>query len=195
MNTNTGATAYQKFHRDLVEIIGGDEYLLWRDSIRVLSVFDDVRYDRSDIDLLGPGMRRYVSQVLTGLECKAKSGKCIEHSDADIKCWLPKPSVLAASPFDITRYQPREANDIYILTPTQTAAYFFQQLDFDLAIMAIGDMIESQPVNILKLLDTLNSRRERSYYAPVLRYLLDCQKQVVSQPGFKFKRTLGAIFG
>jgi len=186
---------YDEFEKNLIKAVNEDEYLLWHDSIRVISVFDDVKYDRSDIDLLGPGMRKHVTQFLKGLGCKAKSGKCIVHRDSEIKYWLPKPSLLAASPFDITRYQPRDANDIYVLTPTQTAAYFFQTIDFDLAILAIGDMIETQPVNILKLLDTLNSPQERTYYAPVLRYLLDCQKQIVKQPRVKFKRTLGVIFG
>ncbi|MGK0499408.1 MAG: hypothetical protein ACJAYG_001045 [Oceanicoccus sp.] len=195
MKLKAGVMDYHEFQLDLIEAISKDDYLLWHDSIRVISVFDDVKYDRSDIDLLVPAMRKYVSQFLNNLGYKAKSGKCIVHRDSDIKCWLPKPSVLAASPFDITRYQARDLNDIYILTPTQTAAYYFQQLDFDLAIMAIGKMIKTQPVNILKLLDTLNSPQERRYYGPVLRYLLDCQQQVVSKPGVKFKRSLGAVFG
>jgi hypothetical protein len=161
----------------------------------VISVFDDVKYDRSDIDILGPGMRRYVTKFLTALDCKTRSGSCIVHRQSGLNCWLPKPSVLAASPFDITRYQPRDPEDIYILTPTQTAAYLFQHMDFDLAIIAIFEMIKTQPVNLLKLLDTLETHRERQYYAPVVRYLLDCQKQGVKQAGMKFKRSLGSVFG
>ena len=159
------------------------------------SVFEDVKYDRSDIDILGPGMRRYVTNFLTTLDCKTRSGRCIVHRHSGLNCWLPKPSVLAASPFDITRYRPREPKDIYILTPTQTAAYLFQHLDFDLAIIAIFEMIKTQPVNLLKLQDTLQHHHERHYYAPVLRYLLDCPQPGVPPGRMKFKRSLGAVFG
>lgn len=183
------------FQQKLIKAIGSNDYLLWHESLGVISVFDDIQYDRSDIDILGPGMRRYVSQFLTTLDCKARSGRCIVHRDSGVKFWLPRPSVLAASPFDITRYQPRDAGDIYILTPTQTAAYFFQQIDFDWAIIAIGEMIKSQPVNLLKLEDTLQHQRERSYYAPVLRHLLNCQKLWVKHNKMKFKRSLGSVFG
>jgi hypothetical protein len=188
-------TIHLAFQQQLITAIGKDDYLLWHESIRVISVFDDVKYDRSDIDILGPGMRRYVTKFLTGLGCKTRSGSCIVHRHSELNFLLPKPSVLASSPFDITRYQSRERKDIYILTPTQTAAYLFQHMDFDLAIIAIFEMIKTQPVNLLKLQDTLQHHRERQYYAPVLRYLLACQNQGVKQEQMKFKRSLGAFFG
>ena len=184
-----------QFQQALDKAILKDAHLLWHESIRVISVFDDVRYDRSDIDILGPGMRRHVSKFLIQLGCKARSGGRIVEPDSGLNFVLPKPSILAASPFDITRYHQRGADDIYILTPTQTAAYYFQAMDFDLAIMAIAGLIQTQPVNLLKLLDTLEHHRERKCYEPVLHYLLACQKHAVKQGGMKFKRSLGAVFG
>ena len=44
---------------------------------RILSVFDDLNYDRSDYDGLSPGMRGYATKELGKLGFNQKSGRCL----------------------------------------------------------------------------------------------------------------------
>lgn len=178
----------------LHEAISEDDYLFWVDSIHVLSVFDDIKYDRSDIDILSPAMRRYTAKFLKNQGYHQKSGQCFASKNGPHKLWMPKPSVLGASPFDITRYISREENDAYILTPTQTAAYLLDTLTLDTAVKEIALLIEQQPINLLKLRDHIPKYSDRNRYAEAFPYLRYCQRQVIENPRMRFKRSLGSVF-
>ena len=106
--------------------------------------------------------------------------------------WLSKPSVaLAASPYDATRYLPREQDDIYILTPTQAAAYLLDHLPLEAAVTAIETLGAQQPMNVGKLEDYMPEHFDKPVYRGALNYLYTQQKAVSVQPRMKFKRALG----
>ena len=92
--------------------------------LQLFSVFDDLYYDRADADMLSPAMRKHAIEKLKKIGFKQISGNVLEDRGADRRCLMPKSHALGASPFDITRYTPRRAQDFYILTPTQTACQF-----------------------------------------------------------------------
>ena len=131
----------QDWESELLKSIDEDKDLMWHPQHRIISVFDDVRYDRSDIDLLTTSMRKHIINLLKSLDCSLKRGNQLIAPNGT-SLWMPKPSVLGASCFDITRYTPREIRDIYILTPTQTAAYWFEHSDLDVAVEGIEAMLK-----------------------------------------------------
>ena len=179
----------------VIEEISTDEYLYWLPQIDVISVYDDSLYDRSDLDLLSPGMRRHVVNHLIQQGGKQKRGTCIAAPGSIGHFWLSKPSVLlATSPYDATRYLPREQGDIYILTPTQTAAYLLDNLPLQTAIAAIELLGKQQPMNIGKLEDYLPEHFDKPTYCGAFSYLRTQQKAVRASPGMKFKRSLGSFF-
>ena len=96
--------------------------------LRLISIFDDLKYDRADIDMISPAMRNYAVTKLGQFGFKQTSGNMLQHEEASIRCLIPKFHALGASPFDITRYTKRGDQDFYILTPTQTACQYIDCL-------------------------------------------------------------------
>ena len=77
------------------------------EKLKLISVFDDLKYDRSDLDMMSPAMRQHAIKHLKPLEFKQVSGNVLLHKDSNIRCLIPKFHALGASPFDIIRYTPR----------------------------------------------------------------------------------------
>ncbi len=179
---------------DLIEATANDDYLHWVYELNVLSVFDDIKYDRSDIDILSPAMRHYAAKFLKNQGFRQKSGQCFISRDCEEKLWMPKPSVLGASPFDITRYIKRDVSDAIILTPTQTAAFLFDRLELKDAVSEIAVLIEQQPINLLKLRDHIPRYGDRERYTQAFPYLRFCQRKAIERPHMRFKRSLGSVF-
>jgi hypothetical protein len=75
--------------------------------LRLISIFDDLKYDRADIDMISPAMRNYAVTKLGQFGFKQTSGNMLQHEEASIRCLIPKFHALGASPFDITRYTKR----------------------------------------------------------------------------------------
>lgn len=183
----------EQWFSELKAMIDKDSYLYWQEDAAIISVFDDVKYDRSDIDLLSPSMRRYITEKLKLLHCQLARGTHLI-SPHGLSLFMPKPSVLGASSFDITRYQKRDEGDIYILTPTQCAAYLLDNLSLEQAVAEIAKMLPSQPINLRKLEDHMrqSSQRNRMLEAlPFLRYEL---RQAQEQAHMRHKRHIGSVF-
>jgi len=137
----------------------------------IISVFDDTRFDRSDIDLLSPSMRRHVLNQLTALGFKQVSGRVLHHAEDDIRCIMPKPSVLAASPFHITHYERKRPEDYYVLTSTQTACLMIDLHPLEQALEAIIDLQQSQPINVNKIEDYLDYSNRHKEFLPAIPHL------------------------
>lgn len=179
----------------VIDGISADEYLYWLPEIGVISVYDDSLYDRSDLDILSPGMRSHIAQYLKQHDCRQKRGTCIAAPDSSRHFWLSKPSVLlATSPYDATRYIPRKDGDVYILTPTQAAAYLLDNTSLQTAVAAIEELGKQQPMNIGKLEDYMPEHFDKPDCRGAFTYLRTQQKAVRAQPGKKFKRALGSFF-
>jgi hypothetical protein len=175
----------------VIDGISADKYLYWLPEIGVISVYDDSLYDRCDVDILSPGMRSHIVKFLKQHGCRQKRGNCIAAPDSIGHFWLSKPSiVLASSPYDATHYLPRQAGDVYILTPTQASAYLLDNLPLHAAVAAVEELGKQQPMNIGKLEDFMPEDFNRGAFT----YLRTQQKAVRAQPGMKFKRALGSFF-
>ncbi len=161
-----------------------DPYLyLPEKPLKVISVFDDLKYDRSDFDGLSPAMRRYVVKTLGSLGFKQKSGRVIAHAEHDIHCIMPKPSTLGASPFDVTRYTYKRERDFYVLTPTQTACIMVDRFPLQEAVDRIAALVSRQPINLFKLQDFLDARQAHQRFSEAIPYLKYKQRVAVeAQP-------------
>lgn len=181
--------------KQVVDGISADDYLYWLPEVGVISVYDDGLYDRSDLDILSPGMRDHVVQYLTQHDCRQKRGKCIVAPDSKGHFWLSKPSVLlATSPYDVTDSLPRQPGDVYILTPTQASAFVLENLPLQTAVAVIEGLGKQQPMNIGKLEDYLPPHFNKPDLLGAFTYLRSQQKAVRAKSGMKFKRALGSFF-
>ena len=121
--------------------------------LRLISVFDDLRYDSADLDMISPAMRDHVITRLIPLGFKQVSGSILLHKATVVRCMIPKFQALGALPFNITRYIPSTEQDFYVLTPTQTACQYVNFYQHAEAVKRVKALIIRQPVNLYKVLD------------------------------------------
>lgn len=160
----------------------------------IISVFDDLKYDRSDIDMLSGAMRRHVLERLTLIGFKQKSGKIIEHRGENVRCIMPKWHAQGASPFDICRYTPKRQQDYYILTPTQTAAYFVDnEAELDEAVIHILNLIKNQPINLYRIKDYLDGSEKHQRFLDAIPFVREQQKKWIQTESLKRRRALGSL--
>ncbi|MEM0898535.1 MAG: hypothetical protein AAGI92_01130 [Pseudomonadota bacterium] len=158
--------------------------------LRILSVFDDLKYDRADADLLSPPMRSHVIKKLGQIGFKQKTGTVIEHRDSGVRCMMPKFHALGASPFDITRYTNRREQDYYILTPTQTACLFIDHYSNTEAVERTKKLIQSQPINIYRLMDYLEKKPAHQDFLQAIGHLKFVQREAVQSDPLRSRRAL-----
>lgn len=169
-----------------------DKYLYLADlDLKLISVFDELKYDRSDADILSVGMRRHVVKALGKLGFKQVSGLVLEHKENDMRCLMPKFHALGGSPFDITRYTAKRVQDFYILTPTQTACQFIDAYPTVDAVERIKALIEKQPINIKRLWDYLDRSDHHRAFEGAIGHLKYVQREAISKEPLKTMRALG----
>ena len=170
---------------------GKDPYVCVADeALRLISVFDDLRYDRADMDLLSRPMRQRVITWLAPLGVRQVSGNVLEHADLNIRLLMPKFRALGASPFDATHDTPRGSHDYFILTPTQTAAFLATHHQTDVAVSAIETLIAQQPVNLLRLADYLEATAQHQAFADAIGHLRWIQRQAIESEPLNRRRAL-----
>lgn len=169
-----------------------DPYLHVADwQFNLISVFDELRYDRSDGDYLSPAMRNHAVQKLHGLGFRQISGTVIENRAEDVRILIPKFHALGASPFDATRYTAKRPQDFYLLTPTQTACLFIDRFDTEEAVERIKMLIARQPINVLKIDDYLEDKPTHSAIKDAIGHLKYVQRVVVESEPLMGRRGLG----
>ena len=163
------------------------------EKLKLISVFDDLKYDRSDLDMMSPAMRQHAIKHLKPLEFKQVSGNVLLHKDSNIRCLIPKFHALGASPFDIIRYTPREKGDFYILTPTQTACQYVDHYSLDEAVEKAKALIIRQPINLYKILDYLEHKPRHQEFSKAIGHLRLIQREAVASDPLKTRRALGSM--
>jgi hypothetical protein len=161
-----------------------------REGLNIISVFDELRYDRADADIVSPAMRMHVVKRLQALGFKQKSGSVIIHKESDTCCLIPKAHAIGASPFHITDYTPKRAHDFYVLTPTQTACQLINHYSLELALEHLKNLIQVQPINILRLSDYLESSGVQQEYLDIIGHLKYLQREALASPALKKLRPL-----
>ncbi|MBE1283801.1 MAG: hypothetical protein GJ676_10870 [Rhodobacteraceae bacterium] len=167
-----------------LRVIDKDPYLsLADDTLRLISVFDDLKYDRADLDMMSGPMRRRVVTKLAPLGFRQKSGSVIENREIDLRILLPKFRALGASPFDAIRDTPRRAQDFYVLTPTQTACQFIESYPIDDAVERIKTLIVKHPINLYRIWDFLEKYDQHNAFLNAIGHLKYVQRKAVeSEP-------------
>ncbi|NRB01385.1 MAG: hypothetical protein HRU32_16520, partial [Rhodobacteraceae bacterium] len=160
--------------------LNDDPFLYVDQKLNLISVFDDLKYDRSDLDTLSAPMRRRVVVRLEPLGFRQMSGGLIENPKANIRVLLPKLRALGASPFDVTRDTPRRAQDFYVLTPTQTACQWIDAYSTDDAVEAIKTLVVKHPINLLRIADFLERTERHRAFLGAIGHLKYVQRIAVS---------------
>lgn len=175
-----------------VKALDNDPYLSVADSdLRLISVFDDLKYDRADLDMVSASMRLRAVKRLAPLGFRQISGSVIENTAEDIRFLLPKFHALGASPFDATRYTARRAQDYFILTPTQTACLIVDTYPVEEAVERIKTLIVKHPINILRMLDFLERKPAHRAFEGAIGHLRFVQREAVESEPLKSRRALG----
>lgn len=160
----------------------------------IISIFDDLKYDRSDIDMLSGAMRRHLIERLGRLGFKQTSGRIIEHKPKDIRCIMPKWHAQGSSPFDIRRYTPKREQDYYVLTPTQTAAFFVEsESDLEEAVIHILNLIKHQPINLYRIKDYLEDNERHQNFHEAIPFIREQQKKWILTEPLRRRRALGTL--
>ncbi len=161
------------------------------EKLGLLSVFDDLRYDRADVDMISPAMRNHVVGKLGPLGFRQTSGTVLEHAEADMRVHIPKFHALGASPFDITRYTEKRPQDYCLLTPTQVACQYVDHFELDEAVQRIEALIAKHPINLLKLADYLEGKPKHRAFREVLGHIKLKQRVAVESEPLCRRRSLG----
>ena len=173
------------------DVLQFGHYMMLADArMNLFSVFDDLKYDRSDVDMMSPGMRRYAIEKLGQAGFKQVSGRVLHNEADDIRCLFPKFHALGSSPFDITRYTPKRARDYYLLTPTQTACHIIDAYAREEAVSKLEALVRVQPVNVFKLRDYLEDCAAHREFEPLVGHLMAVQKEAVAADPLCRRRAL-----
>ena len=176
---------------DAVRVINSDPYLCIADEeLQLISVFDDLKYDRADLDIVSGPMRLRALEKLKPLGFDQTSGSVFENKAADIRCILPKFRALGASPFDATRDVPRREQDYFILTPTQAACLIINSQPLGKAVELLEALVIKHPVNLLRLFDYLEPNPVHQSFRPAVGHLTLLQREAVSKEPLKTRRAL-----
>lgn len=159
----------------------------------IISVFDDLNYDRADADILSPAMRRHVIEKLIEIGFRQTTGNELKQATTGIRCIMPKAYTLGASPFDITRYMNKRQSDFYILTPTQTACHYITHYSLEDAVEHIKALISRHPVNIEKLVDSLEQSQIHQAFRGSVTELRQVQRHAIATEPLSRLKPLGAF--
>lgn len=160
----------------------------------MVSVFDSTRYDRSDIDCLNNAQRDYLIKHLAEHGFVQKKGSELYHPVFDISVIFPKITGLGISPYRVIETTRRRPGDIFALTPAQMACVILANFSRKDQLLKLKDLIDHQPFNLKKLLDTTNHESFFDDYRGHYRELLHHQQKVIKTDQFVRKNHLGAIF-
>lgn len=176
---------------ETLAVLNADPYLMVVDiELRLLSVFDDLRYDRADLDMLSPPMRRRALEKLAPLGYVQRSGSMFENRAEDIRIHMPKFRALGASPFDALRETVRRPQDYALVTPTQAAAKLIASHPIETAKERIAALVQKHPVNLLRLFDFQEPGPSQAPVRAMLGELVTLQRAAVAQEPLKSRRAL-----
>lgn len=155
------------------------------DTIKAISIFDALHYDRADVDIISPVMRLHLIKKLKDLGFKQTQGRVIENKTLDIKCVIPKFHALGSSPFHITDYTSIRPQDYYVLTPTQTACFIINNFPLETAMEKLKQLIAVQPINIKRISDYIENSGVNLDALSLIGHLKYYQAQALETPELK----------
>lgn len=174
-----------------ISAIEASPYLMVADArLRLISVFDDLKYDRSDMDMMSGPMRRHLASRLAPLGFTQKSGSILEDKARDMRLHIPKFRALGASPFDATLDTQRRAQDYFALTPTQAACQIIMAYPVDEAVERVKHLIGRHPANLLRISDYIEQGEAHRDFHHAIGHLRYVQRMAVESDPLKTRRAL-----
>ncbi|WP_068109118.1 hypothetical protein [Tropicimonas marinistellae] len=168
-----------------------DPYLSVADpDLRLISVFDDLTYDRADLDMLTGPMRRHAVAKLAQLGFRQVSGSVIDNRADDVRVLIPKIHALGASPFDAARYLVRRPQDYVLLTPTQVACQMIDTYPCEEAVDRIKVLIGKHPINLFKIMDHLEPKEAHRTFRDAIGHLKFVQRKAIEAEPLRRRRAL-----
>lgn len=178
--------------REEMRALDDDPYLHIADRhLGLLTVFDDLEFDRADLDLLSPAMRKHAIEKFAEFGFRQTTGTVLENRAARVRILIPRVAPIGASPFDITRFAPKSANDFYLLTPTQAACQIIDAYRVDEAVARIKTLISKHPVNLFRLMDYLERTPAHDRFRDAIGHLAYVQRAAIEAEPLRRRRALG----
>lgn len=175
----------------LAAVLDRDPYLCLADrGLRLVSVFDDLRYDRADMDMLNGPMRRRLVAALAPLGVRQGRGSRLDCPVTGLRLHMPKFRALGASPFDALRDTVRAPTDYAVLTPTQAACAIIDARSTDEAVTRLERLVRRHPVNLLRIFDFLDGSPAHEAFRPAIGHLVPIQRGAVRTAPLKDRRAL-----
>ncbi len=175
----------------LAAVLDRDPYLCLADrGLRLVSVFDDLRYDRADMDMLNGPMRRRLVAALAPLGVRQGSGSRLDCPATGLRLHMPKFRALGASPFDALRDTVRAPTDYAVLTPTQAACAIIDAHSTDAAVARLERLVRQHPVNLLRIFDFLDGSPAHEAFRPAIGHLVPIQRAAIRTSPLKGRRAL-----
>ncbi|MCT8162125.1 hypothetical protein [Pseudoruegeria sp. SHC-113] len=186
-----GSGPYAKGFAEAVLALDKDPFLSVVDrDLRLISVFDDLKYDRADMDMMSGPMRRRVVQKLAPMGFRQISGTVLENQVDNIRLYMPKFRALGESPFDATRYTERREQDWFVLTPTQTACQLIDHYPHMEAVERIKELVVKHPINLYRLMDYLERKPAHEAFHNAIGHLKYVQRMAVEAEPLRSRRAL-----
>ncbi|WP_251374106.1 hypothetical protein [Ponticoccus alexandrii] len=175
----------------LAAVLERDPYLCLADQgLRLVSVFDDLRYDRADMDMLNGPMRSRLVTALAALGIRQATGSRLDSPTTGLRLHMPKFRALGASPFDALRDTAREPKDYAVLTPTQAACAIIEAHATDDAVRLLERLVQTHPVNLLRIFDYLDRSPAHEAFRPAIGHLVPIQRAAIRSSPLKDRRAL-----
>ncbi len=160
----------------------------------VFSIFDSSFYDRADLDCLNNAQRMFLINHLKGHGFDLVSGSVLVSADQKHTVQIPKIQQLGVSPFHIIDRFEKEDHVILALTPTQLACYILKYFPKELYLIELKKLIEKQPINLKKILDTLVHEDVFKNFFRVYPELSEFQRNVANSDKFIDRSHIGSLF-
>lgn len=178
-----------------LEDLNQDKNLCYFDSpLKVISIYDHYKYDRSDLDTLSGPQRKYLESKIQDYEPKVKSGRVIELKKINQSLNYPKPNILGGSPFDTLRYEKKSSEKVFVLSPTQAACYFLTLENIEDSKDFLKRLLKKQPVNLKKIADHARTETDFSErYNELKSFMQELQAKTVEELSARSKSHLGKV--
>lgn len=182
-----------KEYRDLFQ---HDKYVRASALYNMITIFDSLRYERNDYDVLSAPQRNYVGAVLEKNGHRHVTGNSFKNLKTGQTLRFIITKTLGVSPLNELNYQYND-QDIFIVTPGTYFLFLVEKLSTDdkqdSVRAELMDLVSHHPVNLEQLLDLSTHDH---FYATLKEVFKECKaKQDDAIENYlKGKRPLGSLF-
>lgn len=174
----------------IIQTLKDDKYIYFDEKIQnIISIFDHVYYDPSDIDIINPAQRKYIINKLSSLSPKWTSGSQLSMQNTDKKITFARCKHRELNSIEFEKIMSNIKNDdLYFFTPTQ---YIYLILKYNLMKKEeFKDFLENyfthSPINFRKIYH-MDLGKDHFFYEFYFE-LKKKQEDIIKNTDLKFKR-------